>query len=94
MRDNMKNDNPTNKELAIILEYLKGSLEDLHKKADYTNGNVRMLLEYKAGTQEDVKKIQGMEKDIQQAKGAINLLKVIGITGIAGIITGVVNTWK
>ena len=38
---------PTNGELAIMLEHLKESLEELHKKADYTNGQVRLNTDYR-----------------------------------------------
>ena len=46
MRDNMKNE-PTNGELAIMLENINKSMVDLHKKADYTNGQVKTNTEYR-----------------------------------------------
>jgi len=90
----MKTKEPTNGELSIILDNLVSSVNKLHDKVDYTNGNVRVLLEYKAGTEKDVAKIDGLEKDIEQAKGTIGFLKWVGLSGLVGILASLVNTMK
>lgn len=90
----MKKDNPTNGELAIMIENLTKLVEGVHSKQDYTNGKVSTLLEFKSKSEKDIGKIEGMEKDIQQAKGTINFLKWIGATGLIGILTAVVNSMK
>ena len=81
------NKNPTNGELAIMLENLKTSIEGLHLKVDSS-------IEFKHKSEEDIKKIPNLEKDIERAKGTIAFLKWIGLGGIASIILGVVNTIK
>lgn len=40
-------DKTTTGEIAISLNYIKNSIDELHKKADYTNGQVRMNTEFR-----------------------------------------------
>lgn len=43
----MSSNEPTTGEIAVMLKYMKESLDELHKKADYTNGKVRENTEYR-----------------------------------------------